>query len=197
MFWSLFRLSTNPVALIDTERRFVEVNDSLVELFGRTREEIIGSEVPYTVSPSERSSSARRWDSFLLRGSSSGTGHLVRADGAKVECDFAARMVVLDGRQLAVYVFSTRSTAWPSPRAKRSAAKSLTRREREVVTLIALGRETDGIARELCVSSETVRSHVRNAMSKLHAHTRAQLVANVLTSDSDVDLLHLEEKNGH
>ena len=183
LFWTLFRLSTNPVALIDTERRFVEVNDPLVELFGRTRDQLIGSDVPYVVSPSERSSSARRWEAFLLGGASSGTGHLVRGDGSEVACDFAARLVVLDGRELAVYVFSTRSTPRPPPTAEGSPAKSLTKREREVVTLIALGRDTDGIAEDLSISPETVRSHVRNAMAKLNAHTRAQLVANVVTSD--------------
>jgi DNA-binding NarL/FixJ family response regulator len=53
----------------------------------------------------------------------------------------------------------------------------LTAREREVVTLIALGEDTAGIARELHVSPETVKTHVRNAMAKLGVHTRAQLVA--------------------
>ncbi len=62
----------------------------------------------------------------------------------------------------------------------------LTKRERELVTLIALGRETDEIAKELHISQETVRTHVRNAMSKLGAHTRAQLVALVLSNEQAV-----------
>jgi DNA-binding CsgD family transcriptional regulator len=59
----------------------------------------------------------------------------------------------------------------------------LTKRERELVTLIALGRSTEEIAEELCISGATVRTHVRNAMSKLGAHTRAQLVALVLSNE--------------
>jgi DNA-binding NarL/FixJ family response regulator len=53
----------------------------------------------------------------------------------------------------------------------------LTPRERTVVSLIGQGYETAAIARELVISPETVRTHVRNAMSKAGARTRAQLVA--------------------
>jgi DNA-binding CsgD family transcriptional regulator len=56
----------------------------------------------------------------------------------------------------------------------------LTEREREVVGLIALGFETPDLARRLCISEHTVRTHVRNAMGKLGARTRAHLVALVL-----------------
>jgi DNA-binding NarL/FixJ family response regulator len=47
--------------------------------------------------------------------------------------------------------------------------------------LIARGLETGGIAEELTISVDTVRTHVRNAMAKLDAHTRAQLVAVVMS----------------
>ena len=57
---------------------------------------------------------------------------------------------------------------------------SLTPREREVVRRVALGRSTPQIASDLSLSPATIRSHVRNAMVKVGAHTRAQLVALVL-----------------
>jgi DNA-binding NarL/FixJ family response regulator len=74
-----------------------------------------------------------------------------------------------------------------------SSEQLLTNREREVVTLIAMGKETDQIAQTLHVSPATVRTHVRNAMSKLGAHTRAQLVAIVLCHDKAIHLDHLGE----
>jgi DNA-binding CsgD family transcriptional regulator len=55
--------------------------------------------------------------------------------------------------------------------------EQLTSREREVLNLIAVGYETKEIAGNLSISPETVRTHVRNSMSKLGARTRAQLVA--------------------
>jgi DNA-binding CsgD family transcriptional regulator len=36
---------------------------------------------------------------------------------------------------------------------------------------------------QLVISAETVRTHVRNAMARLGAHTRAQLVAKVLCAE--------------
>jgi DNA-binding CsgD family transcriptional regulator len=57
---------------------------------------------------------------------------------------------------------------------------TLTPREREVVRRVALGRSTPQIAADLSLSPATVRSHVRNAMVKAGAHTRAQLVALLL-----------------
>jgi DNA-binding CsgD family transcriptional regulator len=53
----------------------------------------------------------------------------------------------------------------------------LTRREREILGLVAVGLRTEEIAGELTVSPETVKSHVHNAMQKLRAHTRSQAVA--------------------
>jgi DNA-binding NarL/FixJ family response regulator len=56
-------------------------------------------------------------------------------------------------------------------------AHALTAREREVLGLIAMGASSDGAASALGVGEETVRTHVRNAMAKLGAHTRAQAIA--------------------
>jgi DNA-binding NarL/FixJ family response regulator len=52
----------------------------------------------------------------------------------------------------------------------------LTSRERQVVTLVALGLSNDEIAEQLVVSSATARTHVSRAMIKLGARDRAQLV---------------------
>ena len=57
---------------------------------------------------------------------------------------------------------------------------SLTQRERDVLRLLADGRSNDEIGKELFISPETVRSHVRKAMSKLDADTRTQAVATAL-----------------
>jgi DNA-binding NarL/FixJ family response regulator len=52
----------------------------------------------------------------------------------------------------------------------------LTSRERQVVTLVALGLSNGEIAEQLVVSSATARTHVSRAMVKLRARDRAQLV---------------------
>jgi DNA-binding NarL/FixJ family response regulator len=54
---------------------------------------------------------------------------------------------------------------------------SLTQREREVLRHLADGHSNDEIGRQLHISPETVRTHVRKAMTKLEADTRTQAVA--------------------
>ena len=53
----------------------------------------------------------------------------------------------------------------------------LSPREREVLDMLAQGMTGEQVATRLSLSPETVRTHVRNAMDKLEAHTRVHAVA--------------------
>ena len=57
------------------------------------------------------------------------------------------------------------------------AGRPLSDREREILTLLADGLTGAEIAERLYLSPETVRTHIRNAMSKLGASTRAHAIA--------------------
>jgi DNA-binding NarL/FixJ family response regulator len=57
---------------------------------------------------------------------------------------------------------------------------SLTKREREILRLLADGMRNEQVAIELSISPLTVRTHVKNAMEKLEADTRTQAVARAL-----------------
>jgi DNA-binding NarL/FixJ family response regulator len=61
--------------------------------------------------------------------------------------------------------------------APRPTRKPLTRRELEVLELIAGGLSNKEIAIRLCLSTETVKSHVRVLLPKLGANSRAHAVA--------------------
>jgi len=61
--------------------------------------------------------------------------------------------------------------------ASRAASVELTRREREVLTLLATGISTGVIAERLCISPRTVRNHVSNILGKLDVHSRLEAVA--------------------
>jgi two-component system nitrate/nitrite response regulator NarL len=56
-------------------------------------------------------------------------------------------------------------------------AVRMTRREREVVDLIAEGLSNKDIAGRLDITAHTVKSHVHNIMEKLMLHTRLQISA--------------------
>jgi len=66
----------------------------------------------------------------------------------------------------------------PEPTTGMRPVKSpLTAREWEVVDLLYEGRTTDEIADLLVLSTETVRSHIKNLMRKLGVRSRAEAVA--------------------
>ena len=61
-------------------------------------------------------------------------------------------------------------------RSKRSKSASLTRREREIVELIAGGRDNAQIAARLGLSEKTVRNHITSIFAKLEVESRAQAI---------------------
>src|SRR5271168_2637138 len=189
LLWFVFRRSGNAMVLADEQRRFVEVNDAALQLLGRERAELIGTPVADTIRPSERERAEREWQAFMRSGEHTGTRNVVREDGSEVQIEVAARFLRVGGRRLAVSVtLAAKSDCPASPASAQAGRGALTNREREVVTLIALGHETSQIADGLQVSPETVRTHVRNAMSKLGARTRAQLVAIAISTDEAMNL---------
>ena len=56
----------------------------------------------------------------------------------------------------------------------------LTKREKEVFTLLVSNKTTKEIAVELGISEKTVRNHISNAMQKLGVKGRAQAVVELL-----------------
>ena len=56
----------------------------------------------------------------------------------------------------------------------------LTDREKQVVTMLAQGEGTCGIAKKLIISNTTARNHIQNVLVKLNVHTRLESVAYVL-----------------
>jgi DNA-binding NarL/FixJ family response regulator len=62
----------------------------------------------------------------------------------------------------------------------------LTEREIDVLDLLSAGNDVRAIARQLYVSPHTIRTHIRNAMRKLRAHSRLEAV--VLANEAG--LLH-------
>ena len=57
-----------------------------------------------------------------------------------------------------------------------AAQPRLTEREMEVLRLVAKGKNNRDIAKELFISENTVKNHIRNILEKLHLHSRMQAV---------------------
>jgi DNA-binding CsgD family transcriptional regulator len=89
------------------------------------------------------------------------------------------RATCAGGTALVLAVCTRERPGGRSERAHEPAA--LTPREQEIVHRIGLGEVTPEICAALHVAPDTVRAHVRNAMAKTGARTRAQLIAIALT----------------
>lgn len=59
-------------------------------------------------------------------------------------------------------------------------AESLTEREREVLEQLVLGQRNAVIAKNLGITEATVRFHLSNILSKLHAHSRTEAAIKAL-----------------
>jgi DNA-binding NarL/FixJ family response regulator len=176
-FELLFDTTATPVAILDERRCLIGLNAAAQELLGRCPKASAGEHAAQAVAVPERDRSASEWLMLLREGRASGTRTLVRADSSQVQVSFVAVVeAVANGRRV-IYAMTPAAAA---PQEGLATVAALTNREGQVVRLIADGLDTAEIAESLHVSPNTVRSHVRNAMSKLSARTRAQLVAQAL-----------------
>jgi DNA-binding NarL/FixJ family response regulator len=55
--------------------------------------------------------------------------------------------------------------------------QALTRREKEVLALLAEGADNDAIAQYLVISPQTARTHIQNVLGKLKVHSRLEAAA--------------------
>ena len=69
-------------------------------------------------------------------------------------------------------------------------APRLTDREMEVLRLVAKGMNNRDIAKQLFISENTVKNHIRNILEKLHLHSRMEAVLYAVRED----LIQLEDK---
>jgi PAS domain S-box-containing protein len=182
LFSTAFRQSSNAMVLVDARRRQVDANGAYLKLLGYAREAVIGTPV-YTFVAGGPLASPEEWDAAMASGRFSGETELVCANGSGVSVQWGASVEVVTGRRLVLFVVLSTSRwgrrfrrALPSE----SEPRTLTRREREIVRLVAQGSSGPEIAGELHIAHDTVRTHVRNAMTKLGARSRAHLVAKAL-----------------
>ena len=190
-----FEGSRHPMLVADDQRRWVTGNTAACDLLGITREEVPWRTMDDFTPPSERRRLEEQWEAFLTSGAAEGWYHLYIAGRGPVPVEFSATANVLPARHLSLFIpppdtVSTeqaqrglsREAAWTPVPAEAGGRLRLTRRERDVMTLVASGLRSGEIAERLFLSPETVKSHVQNAMGKLGSRTRAHAVAIALVT---------------
>ena len=186
-FWSVFEQTRIPMVLVDRDRRYIKVNDAAVKVFQYSRDEILGGRPAWSV----KGGAARadeQWAALMSTNELYGEDVVTHANGEQMRISYAAHAKTMNDLWVALVVTlsarfepdGTELIGSAPIESGNGASSKLTEREREVVRLVALGSTTRQMAADLHLSPDTVRSHVRNSMAKIGAHTRAQLVALVL-----------------
>lgn len=182
LFRAAFMQSRNPMVLVDEVRRFVEMNRAFLRSLGYTRAELVGRPASSVIAGAPLWT-PEEWAAQLAKEQFTGEVGLVRADGTTLVHQWGATVEVITGRRLILVVALTTSR-WGNRFRRASDAEvaegDLSERELEVLEHVANGRSGPEIAEELGISHDTVRTHVRNAMAKVGARSRAQLVAKAL-----------------
>jgi DNA-binding CsgD family transcriptional regulator len=189
LFSTAFKQSRNAMVLVDDGRLHMDVNGAYLKLLQYPRSEVIGTPISRFVaggpllSPDE-------WEAALGRGEFTGKVDMVSRDGTPVSVQWGAHVEVVTGRRLVLFV-ALSTSRWGAhfrrPIDPGLAAAALSGREREVTALVAAGHSGPEIADELHISHDTVRTHVRNAMAKLGARSRAHLVAKSIAEGHVLD----------
>jgi DNA-binding NarL/FixJ family response regulator len=109
---------------------------------------------------------------LLISGLDSGARGYALKEGTPGELTTALTTVAEGG----TYVDPRLHPALLSRRATQS-QKALSKREREIMDLLAQGLTGEQVAERLFLSPETIKTHIRNAMSKLEANTRVHAIA--------------------
>lgn len=177
---ALFAQTKTPMLLVDDERRYRAANDAACALLGRSQQELCRLRIEDLVAGAGSENVEALWQEFLRDGSQGGEIELARADGSPVTVSYSATADIAPGLHLSVFPGPGRE----DPVLDRISAAStdeppaqLSGREREVLTLFALGATGPEIAERLFLSPETVRTHTRRARDKLAARSRSHAIA--------------------
>jgi DNA-binding CsgD family transcriptional regulator len=189
LFSTAFKQSRNAMVLVDDGRLHVDVNGAYLNLLQYPRAEVIGEPIYRFVADGPLLSPAE-WEAALARGDFTGKVDMLSRDGTPVSVQWGAHVEVVTGSRLVLFV--ALSTSRWGAHFRRSIASergpaALSDRERQVIGLVAAGHSGPEIADELHISHDTVRTHVRNAMAKLGARSRAHLVAKSIAEGHVLD----------
>jgi PAS domain S-box-containing protein len=167
-----------PVSLHDVNGRFVHINAAAERASGKLDAELLGHEMTYLLPREAHENVQAQFRRAIERGEPTdfetafvdAGGHL---RGARVQ-----HLPLRDGDTIVgvlTLAFDVRRP--PSEIIGRRPDPRLTLRQRQILELIGSGLSTAEVAKELSLSPETVRNHLRNASRELRAHTRVEAIA--------------------
>jgi PAS domain S-box-containing protein len=161
-----------PAYVIDSHGIIRYLNPAARKLVGDVR----GRQLTSVVAPEETRRAREIFARNLMgpRAGSDNKGVVIGADGERVSIEVSAVPLQSGGRVIGVFgqVLDVEEDDPPPP-----PHPHLTPRQTEVLRLLEQGRSTEQMARELQLSTETVRNHIRHILRALNVHSRLEAVA--------------------
>ena len=179
----LFGKSASAMLLADDDRVYRNANQAACDMLSVEPEEIIGKRIDDFTDPALLDQVPALYQAFLDAGSLSGDFTLETPAGKRVECSYSASANVVPGLHLTILI--PREQVDPEldiVEETNNHPTGLTEREKEVLSMLALGETNTSIAEKLHLSPETVRSHTRSARLRLGARSRSHAIALALQS---------------
>jgi PAS domain S-box-containing protein len=168
------RLVRFPAWILARDGRVIWVNEAAKRLFGDARGRLYTSLVAPEYRPLAQAQFTRK---LLGEPVTDYELELLAADGSRVPVEVSTVAVhgPEDNLPMAIFGLAHLEDIRRQPPPD---APQLTPRQSEVLRHLAVGASTDQIARELSLSVETVRNHIRAVLRHLGAHSRLEAVAN-------------------
>jgi DNA-binding CsgD family transcriptional regulator/PAS domain-containing protein len=178
LFHAVFEHAPDAALLADDDRRYVAGNSAARRFLGVSRETLLASRIDDYTPLVMLGDLERAWAGFLARGSMEGLLPVLLPNGLQRTVLVRATANLIPGRHLStLQIVNGDRRATQFTLAESSPEAELTFREREVLTWLARGATATAIAEHAVLSPETVRTHTRNAMKKLGAHSRPHAIA--------------------
>lgn len=170
---ALFELSV-PCYLLDREGTILWLNSAAVEALGRNA---VGRKFVGLVAPEDVHAAREIFARKLLgrAGPTEFTLRVLDSSGRRVTIEIHS--VPIRGRGAVVGVFGFARPLEVRDVPGNGSLPALTPRQHEILRLLDHGLATGQIAKQLGLSEETVRNHIRGVLQSLEAHSRLEAVA--------------------
>lgn len=164
-----------PASLHDVNGRFLRVNAAAEQASGWSNAWWLGRHFTEPLPPGAREKVAAHFQRAVERGEPADFETVFVDASGQLRGVRAQHLPLRAGEEIvAILILAFEAAVEPIGQ---EPEPQLTRRQREILELIASGHSTSEIAATLTLSKETIRNHVRNLLGALGVHTRLEAIA--------------------
>src|SRR5712691_518526 len=174
--WLVDRLVV-PASLHDVNSRFVPLNAAAERASGKLDAELLGREITHLLPREAHENVLAQFRRAIERGEPTDFETAFVDASGQLRGVRVQHLPLRDGDTIVGVLALAFDVRRPPSEIGLKPDLHLTMRQRQILGLIASGLSTAEVAKELTLSTETVRNHLRNASKELRAHSRVEAIA--------------------